>query len=146
MDFGSLSVGCRFELFRSAEYTFFVPYFNRIVFQINLFLFGIENCVLTLSGLGKGGFRPALCILIYILLTGDFQGPNVCSKFIIMYFKSILFLKHKFFVMGDPPPAPEKLGTPKKIQNVSGYRSAEWQLTLPYPYRNPTCFRIPYHF
>ena len=74
---------------------------------------------LTLSGLGKGGFLPALCILIYILLTGDFQGPNVCCIFIIMYFKGKLFLKHNFFISGDPPPAP------KKIQNVSGYRSAE---------------------
>ena len=101
---------------------------------------------LTLSGLGKGGFHPALCILIYILLTGDFQGLNVCFKFIIMYFKRILFLKHKFFITGDPPPAPQKIVTPKKIEYVSGYRSAEWQLTLPYPYHNPTCFRISYNF
>ena len=93
--------------------------------MLNLDPFPIVLEPLTLSGLGKGGFRPALCILIYILLTGDFQGPNVCCKFIIMYFKGMLFLKHNFFISGDPPPAPKKLVTPKKIEYVSGYRSAE---------------------
>ena len=37
-----------------------------------------------------------------------------------MYFKRILFLKHKFFVTGDPPLAPEKLGTPKKEEMLVG--------------------------
>ena len=66
--------------------------------------------------------------------------------FINMYFAGMLFLKHNFFISGDPPPAPKKLVTPKKIEYVSVYRSAEGQLTLPYPYYNPTCFRISYNF
>jgi hypothetical protein len=114
-------------------------HFQNVQARFEVFSVWKHNKALTLSGLGKGGFRPALCILIYILLTGDFQGPDVCCKFIIMYFKGMLFLKHKFL-------SPEKLGTPKKNKNVSGYLSAEWQLTLPYRYPNPRFFRIPYDF
>jgi hypothetical protein len=63
---------------------------------------------LTLSGPGKGGFHPALCILIYILLTGDFQGPDVCCILIIMYFKGMLFFKTYVFCQGGPSPSPLK--------------------------------------